>query len=988
MDRCLSIRLVTPIVRLTIIAVACVVLSVVTFKPAAASDLSQQVRVEICEQGLDDKDAWPQSEPEATESFHVPAFGLDRIPAKYVDDGLRGTRPSPSLVRLTANIDLPAGKHRMLLRARSAARLSIAGHLVVETPFAPKHGGDGSQNPERLVPIDLGPGFRFAPRGEYEKIGEFDAPGGIVEVRFELFAGGREGNKPRRVEVGESVVAIQKAGSTSWELLTPREQAFPYTDHDWQRYRAELTSIVARYSAARRAAQREQQAEYWTQRRGAIERYLASSPDIVVPPLPKGFASNNAIDHFVAAKFVEVRTQNDGTNHGQIDFYRDVRPLLESRCAECHRGVHAKGGLRLDDATFASRGGDSGPAFEPGKAHASELLRRIRSNDEDEMMPPKGKRLTASEVEVLKQWIDEGAAWPELPLVRTAFTSDIDDAAFLRRAMLDTVGVPPTVDELKSFLADNSSNKRAVLIERLLEDSRWADHWMPFWQDLLAENPNILNPTLNNTGPFRWWIYESMVDDVPVDRMVTQLILQRGGEREGGPAGFGVASQNDVPFATKGAIISSAFLGVDLKCARCHDSPTGEFKQEQLFQLGAMLAANSLNVPKTSSVDPDKLQAGGRTPLIAVTLPPGSTVEPHWPFPAFIETGVESALVQNPADQRERLATLLTAPQNERFAQTVVNRIWQRFMGRGIVEPVDDWEKGQPTHPELLRWLAREFVRSGYQMKALARIIMNSAAYQRAVDPTLREPDPLFSASEPRRLSAEQVVDSLFAVTGKPFHTEPMCLDLNGRRETDNALDLGTPYRAWMLASLSNERDRPSLTLPRLQAVSDVMSALGWRGARQDAASTRDVSPNALQPAILANGAMSVWLTRLSDDHGLTELALREQSVETLVDELFLRLLSRLPTAQEREQYVAWLADGFESRRVKSPQVEPPPRAAPKLITWTNHLLPESDTAATERIENARRGDPPTQRLHPAWRARCEDAIWALINSPEMLYRP
>jgi Protein of unknown function (DUF1553)/Protein of unknown function (DUF1549)/Planctomycete cytochrome C len=949
---------------------------------------SAAVQVEICEHGLNEQDVWPDVSPTATEFFAVPAFGINQIPPKYVDDGIRGTRPSPSLVRLSAHVDLPAGKHRFLIRARSASRLSINGTLVAETAFAPKHGGDGSQNPERLDPLDLGPGFRFATRGEYEKIAEYETPGGLSEVKFELFAGGREGTKPRRVEVGETVVAIAKSGHEHWELLTPLSEVIPYTDSAWKEYQSTVAEIVAKYSAARRAELRDQNAEYWANRREIASTWLSSVPEIAVPSLPAGFPGQTPIDHFIAAKFVSVQSQNRPGPADSIDYFRDVKPLLESRCLECHSGVNSKGGLRLDRAELAINGGDSGPAFEPGQASDSELLRRVRSEDAGEVMPPTGNRLTEAETSLLERWIQDGATWPELPLVRDSFAGSVDEAGFMRRAMLDTVGVPPTAEELRHFVADTSPNKRASLIDRLLEDPRGADHWVPFWQDLLAENPNILNPTLNNTGPFRWWIYESLIDDLPLDRMVTQLVLQRGGVREGGPAGFGEASQNDVPAAAKGAIVGATFMGIDLKCARCHDSPTGAFKQEQLFQLGAMLANGSLDVPTTSSVDPAKLHSGGRIPLIEVTLMPGSRVEPKWPFHSFAQPDAANGLVPNTDDQRERLAALLTAPQHERFAQVIANRVWQRLMGRGIVEPLDDWEKGTPTHPDLLQWLGREFVRGGYQIKFLARTIMNSAAYQRAVDPVLRSPDPLYSACEPRRLSAEQIVDSMFSVTGMPFQTEPMCLDLNGRRETENALDLGTPHRAWMLASLSNERDRPSLTLPRLQAVSDVMSALGWRGARQDPSSTRDLAPNALQPAILANGVMSQWLTRLSDHHDLTEVALHERSVETFVDELFHRLLSRSPSHEEQTHYVNWLSEGFAERVIATPQIEPQPQIAPKLITWTNHLLPESDVAAQKRIAAAVKGDPPSPRLEPKWRARCEDVIWALLNSPEMIYRP
>ena len=193
-----------------------------------AGSAAPGVLAEICENGLNDKDVWPAAPPAATETFSLPAFGFDRLPHKYVDDGVRGERPSPSLLRLRAPVDLPAGKHRFLIRARSAARLTVDGHPVVETPFPPKNGGDGSQaDTERLVPLDLGPGYRFAPGGEYEKIAEFESAGGRQEVQMEVMVGGREGKSPRRVEVGETVVAVAVAGSAEWQILTPSIQRLP-----------------------------------------------------------------------------------------------------------------------------------------------------------------------------------------------------------------------------------------------------------------------------------------------------------------------------------------------------------------------------------------------------------------------------------------------------------------------------------------------------------------------------------------------------------------------------------------------------------------------------------------------------------------------------------------------------------------------------------------------------------------------------------------
>jgi hypothetical protein len=313
--------------------------------------------------------------------------------------------------------------------------------------------------------------------------------------------------------------------------------------------------------------------------------------------------------------------------------------------------------------------------------------------------------------------------------------------------------------------------------------------------------------------------------------------------------------------ATKGVVLAGAFLGVQLKCARCHDAPTGGRLQEDLFSLAAMLADKPVVVPSTSSVAVDKLHSGGRKALINVTLKSGSTIQPAWRFNDIVAHKMDAPALS----PRDRLAALLTSAANERFAEVQANRIWRDLMGRGLVEPPDDWDRVKPSHPELLKWLGRELVRSGYDEIALRRLMMTSKAYQRASAPSLAAVDPLYRAQPRRRLAAEQVVDGLFAATGKPMRLEEVSLDIDGLRDLGNSISLGQPRRAWMLTSTSNERDRPSLSLPRIQAVSDVLTAFGWRGARQDPLAVRDDNAEVIQPAILANGTTPSpsWLSKI-----------------------------------------------------------------------------------------------------------------------------
>lgn len=584
-----------------------------------------------------------------------------------------------------------------------------------------------------------------------------------------------------------------------------------------------------------------------------------------------------------------------------------------------------------------------------------------------------------------------------------------DDWAFLRRVSLDVIGTVPgrlmveglglrdrkdekdIKDEDASAPALNpqpSTLNRATLIDRLLEQPGWADHWVGYWQDVLAENPNIVNPTLNNTGPFRWWLHESFSDNKPFDRFATELILMEGSSHYGGPAGFGIASQNDSPMAAKAHVLAQAFLGMEMKCARCHDAPYHDFKQRDLFSIAAMLKRGDEKVPKTSTIPGD--EASLASLLVKVTLKPGEAIPPTWPFEKELSAKYDDGVLLNPKDQREQLAAMVTSHANRRFAQVIVNRMWHRYFGRGLVEPIDDWEHAAPSHPELLDYLERELIRSGYDLKHVARLILNSHAYQRRAD-ALAATDvkraALFAGPVPRRMSAEQIVDSLFAAVGKPLHTEEMSVDTDSQRSFESSLSMGTPQRAWQFASLSNERDRPALSLPAAQTIINVLETFGWRASRPDPLSVRPVETTVLQPAVLANGVAAKRVSQLSDDSLITELALKDQPLAEFIDSVHRAVLTRPATSEERELFIELLAEGYDSRRTDAPITKPlPPRNTG--VTWSNHLKPEASDRKLALAKELEAGDPPTKRLRADWRERAEDMLWTLINSPEFVFVP
>ena len=569
----------------------------------------------------------------------------------------------------------------------------------------------------------------------------------------------------------------------------------------------------------------------------------------------------------------------------------------------------------------------------------------------------------------------------------------VGDLEFLRRLALDATGLVPSADQARWFLAQPPETRRTLAIERYVESPDWADSWVPYWQDVLAENPGILKPDLNNTGPFRWYIHQALADGHSFDRLVVELIEMEGSLYQGGPAGFGMASLNDAPMAAKADILSQAFLANKLSCARCHDAPFHPFRQKDLFSMAAMLGGEPVLLPASSTVP---VREGGRKPYVEITLKAGESIDPHWPFSGVSDRDGFAPPPRNTSvDARHALASMMVHPANQRFSRVVANRVWARFMGRGIVEPLDDWQDAEPSNPELLDYLAREFVLSGYDLKHLSGIIFRSHTYQRRPvtdDPASpSEAAKLFAGPMRRQMSAEQLVDSLHAVAGKALDSEELNLNPLGNRSLRQFLNMGSPERAWEMTALSNERDRPSLALPRAQAIVDMLAAYGWRQSRQSPASSRDDSPSPMQSLALANGSTGVRVTRLSDDSFFTRLALKDRSLEEMVDEVFLRTLTRLPAPAERQTMVDLLGPHFADRIAATDADYGSGDTSEKTdgrVSWGNHFDPESNRIRMDEERKVRMGDPPTARLTTEFRERFEDMVWALVNTPEFSVIP
>ncbi len=467
-----------------------------------------------------------------------------------------------------------------------------------------------------------------------------------------------------------------------------------------------------------------------------------------------------------------------------VDFGKEIRPILEASCVKCHGHGKAKGGFRLDTRETTLAPSDSGAAVVPGHGRDSYLIHLVSGLDEENIMPEKGSKLTAEQVGLLRAWIDQGVKWdpgvnfareahrnlqprrPELPpatgdvghpvdrLVAAYWArrsvpepEPVDDRVFARRVYLDVVGLLPTPDEMKAFLEDRRPDRRGHLVRALLADrGRYAQHWLSFWNDLLRNDYRGTGFIDGGREQITKWLYEALSTNKPYDRFVQELINPGDGPARGFVKGIvwrGVVNASQTPQLQAAQNIGQVFLGVNLKCASCHDSFIDDWQLADAYGLAGVYADQKLE-------------------LVQCDKPLGKHAPTKFVFPELGTIDDDAPKAQRMA----RLAELMTAPGNGRLPRTLVNRLWSRLLGRGLVEPVDVMQN-PAWDADLLDWLAEDFVASGYDVQRTLERILTSRAYQApAVNVVEGEKDFVFRGPAVRRLSAEQFRDALGQLTG------------------------------------------------------------------------------------------------------------------------------------------------------------------------------------------------------------------------------
>jgi hypothetical protein len=337
-----------------------------------------------------------------------------------------------------------------------------------------------------------------------------------------------------------------------------------------------------------------------------------------------------------------------------------------------------------------------------------------------------------------------------------------DDAEFLRRASLDITGVLPGADEVLEFLKDPKADKRAAKIDQLITRPEYAHAWAELWEDVLV-GYDQQSRTDSNKALYTWLRDEVFGKNLPYDKMVTALLASNGINTECGPVNFllKLSRKDGMGGVTMASKASKLFMSTQIQCAQCHDHPFDRFTQDDFYGMVAFFARTKAK--KVDSQDQkDKRFELYEAPQGEASFGEGKAKKNV--APRFLDE------IAPPKDlsRREAFVKLLIRPENPNFAKSVVNRYWARFLGRGIIEPVDDFSnRFKASHPELLNELGKDFVAHGYDVAWLIRSIANSRTYQLSSRrPENASSERYFSYSTTRPLTAEQLCMCLMGALG------------------------------------------------------------------------------------------------------------------------------------------------------------------------------------------------------------------------------
>jgi hypothetical protein len=516
------------------------------------------------------------------------------------------------------------------------------------------------------------------------------------------------------------------------------------------------------------------------------------------------------------------------------------------------------------------------------------------------------------------------------------------DAVFVRRAYLDVIGTLPTAEEAREFIDDpDTKNKRQRLIDRLLERSEFADYWSMKWGDVLrikAEFPVNLWP--NAAQAYHRWVRASIAQNKPYDQFARELLTSSGSNFRVGPVNFYRAVQNRTPDGIAAAVAltfmgsradswpQARLQGMAAFFSQIGYKPTREWKEEMVFWDPLRSATPFQNTAPDTSGKP----APAPEPVVPVE---------NGPLTAVFPDGTK-VVIPPDRDPREVFADWLITPKNPWFTRSIANRVWAWLLGRGIVhEPDDIRDDNPPSNPELLAYLEKQMIAGRYDLKRFYRLILNSKTYQLSSMPrfTSAEATANFAAYPLRRLDAEVLIDAVNAITG-----------------TSDLYTSAIPEPFTYIP-----QNVPAIAIADGSITSPFLALFGRSARATGMENERDNKPVPAQ-----------WLHMLNSSHIQRKLeqgpklrAIFEsgRKPEAIVEELYLTILSRRPTADEVRTALAYGS------------------------TATSKPAPPSKPVRGAKVGRGGKSAPPAKLVTVKRRDDWVDITWALINSTEFLYR-